>query len=238
MTEEEIRLAAEKKAAEEKAAADKKAAEEAEAKAAQEAAEKLKADPLIAKALELLVGKELADIKEKLNGAYSARDEANKQLAKLAEEKRLADIQALKDAGKHVEAAAAELAAVKAENEALKNVNTNLSRDNGVKDAIKGLDFRSTKASDTAFKEIVDQLVRNEQGQWVHKTGVSIDAFITAFSKDEENSYLFKPKASSGSGSSSQRNTNTNDGSTSLFKKSQAEVLALAAAGQLPQRRK
>lgn len=236
MTEEE-RLAKEAadKAAADKIAADKAEADRLEAEAV-EAAERLKKDPVMSKALEKLVAEQLADIKTKLDGAYGARDAAVTEAAKLKEEKRLADIQALKDAGKHKEAAEAELAAVLAENKALKEVNTNLSRDSSVKDSLKGLDFRGAKASDAAFKEIVDQLIQNDKGQWVHKTGVSVEQFVEAYAKDDDNSYLFKPKASSGGGSGNQRSTNNQSSDGSLFNKTQAEVLALAAAGKLPSR--
>lgn len=236
MTEEE-RLAKEAadKAAADKIAADKAEADRLEAEAV-EAAERLKKDPVMSKAVEKLVAEQLADIKTKLDGAYGARDAAVTEAAKLKEEKRLADIQALKDAGKHKEAAEAELAAVLAENKALKEVNTNLSRDSSVKDSLKGLDFRGVKASDAAFKEIVDQLIQNDKGQWVHKTGVSVEQFVEAYAKDDDNSYLFKPKASSGSGSGNQRGTNNQSSDGSLFKKTQAEVIALAAAGKLPPR--
>lgn len=185
MTEEEriAKEAADKKLADDKAAADKKIADDKAAadkleKEAEEAAAKLRADPVMAKAIDKIVKDQLADIKSKLDNAYGARDAAVTEAEKLKEEKRLADIEALKAQGKHAEAAQAELAAARAKIKALEEVNTNLSRDSSVKDALKGLDFRSGKASDTAFKEIVGQLIQNDKGQWVHKTGVLSFTFI------------------------------------------------------------
>ena len=50
------------------------------------------------------VAESLKDIKGKLDNAYAARDEALSKIRKFEEEKRAAEIQALRDAGKHQEA--------------------------------------------------------------------------------------------------------------------------------------
>jgi len=191
-------------------------------------------DPSIEKLVSQRVAEALAPIKEKLDSAYSARDEANAKLAKLELERKEADLKRLEEEGKHLEAANRRLAEEQARSKALEEQNINLSRDVNVRGVLAGYAFKNERAAEIAFKEVVGQLTRNEQGIWVHKSGVSVKDFMEAFSKDEEQSFLFKPKASSGNGSS---NTNSNTaestGKKSLFKMSQAEVLKLAGEGKL-----
>ena len=177
---------------------------------------------------------ELKPIKEKLNTAFSQRDEALKKIAEFEKEKRDAEIARLKEEGKHKEAFERQLAEERAAREALEKTNLELSRNNDVRVALNGINFRNDKAVEMAFQEIVGALVRNEQGQWVHKSGISIRDYVKTFVDDEDNSFLFKTKASSGSGSSGPKGTAPASGPKSLFDLSQAEVLKLAAEGKLP----
>jgi hypothetical protein len=191
-------------------------------------------DPSIDKLVAEKVEAALADIKGKLNNAYSARDEANTKLAKLELDRKEAELKRLEEEGKHIEVANQRLTESNAKVKALEEQNTNLTRDVNVRSVLNGYQFRSEKAAEMAFKEVIGQLVKNEQGNWVHKTGVGIKDFVDAFSKDEEQSFLFKAKVSTGGGSSNSGVPNTGNSSDkkSLFSMSQAEVLKMAAEGK------
>ena len=181
-----------------------------------------------------IAAEQLKEIKSKLDGAYGARDEVLKKLAEREEQDRQAELARLQEEGKHKEAFDMQLAEERAKREALEKTNIELTRDIRLKDALKSLPFRNDSASDMAYREIVSQLVRNEQGDWVHRTGLGISEFVKGFSENDENSFLFKPKTSSGSGSSSASGTATaSTEKKSLFSMSTDEVLKLAAEGKL-----
>jgi len=111
-----------------------------------------------------------------------------------------------------------------------------LTRDKDLLDALKGLPFRNEKASQSAFKELVDELVQDDDGNWRHKSGASIRDAVKAYQKDEDNAYLFKVKASTGTGDNQKKPSEVDNKGKSLFEMSQAEVLKLAAEGKLPRR--
>jgi hypothetical protein len=191
-----------------------------------------------AAALEKLVKehaeKELSPIKEKLTNAFKARDEALAKAAALELEVQNAKIEKLKAEGKVAEAAELQLAEANAKLVALQEANTKLSRDASVREAMAGLNFRSDKASAMAYKEIVSELIRNEAGQWVHKSGISIKDHVAAFAKDDAQEFLFVPKANSGGGQQKSASGNPG-GKKSIFEYTQAEVIKMASEGKLPQ---
>lgn len=181
-----------------------------------------------------MVDEQLKEIKAKLDNAFSSRDEALKKLAEREEADRQAELKRLQEEGKHKEAFEMQLAEERAKREALEKTNIELTRDLRLKDALKSLPFRNDSASEMAYREIVSQLVRNEQGDWVHRTGLSISEFVKGFSENDENSFLFKPVTSSGSGTSSAAGTPpTSSEKKSLFSMSTQEVLKLASEGKL-----
>jgi len=180
----------------------------------------------------------LAPIKSKLDAAYAARDEA---LGKVAESDRLQK-EALKKQleadGKHKELAEMRIAEQDAVIKDLQKANTELARNNEVRAVLASLEFRNDRSAEIGFKEITSDLIKNDQGVWVHKSGKSIKDFITQdFAKDDTYSFLFKPKTNSGGGSGSVT-TVSGEATGSLFKRTQAEVLADAAAGRLPHQQK
>jgi len=186
---------------------------------------------LIAKIVQEKVDASLTDIKGKLDNAFAARDEALRKVAEFEAKEKEANIKRLEDEGKHKEAYELKLAEERAAKEVLMKRVTELSRDVSVRDALKGYSFRNDNASEMAYREIVAQLVQNEQGSWVHRSGVSIKEFAEAFSKGDEHSFLFKPKASSGAGTTTA--TSTAPGEVkSLFQLPQSEVLKMAAEGK------
>lgn len=191
---------------------------------------------MVQKLVKERIDAELAPIKNNLDKAYAARDAALKKIAEFEQKEKEATLKKLEEEGKFKEAADLRVAEAQAKIAALEKHNTELSRDVQVRDALKSYQFRNDRASDMAYKEIVANLVQNEAGLWVHRSGISIRDYCDAFSKDEEQSFLFKAKVNSGGGSSNNANNGDatqNTGKKSLFKMTQAEVLKLAAEGKL-----
>jgi hypothetical protein len=199
-------------------------------------------DEMIAKLVADKVAEQLKDIKGKLDNAYSIRDAALKKAEEVEQKERTAQLKKLEEEGKHKEVYDLKLVEKDAAyNEllsklsALEQTNLQLTRDSQVRDLLRASEFRNEKAFDMAFHEVTNQLVKNEQGLWVHRSGVSAKDFIAAFVADDANSFLLKPKASSGGGTTT---TTPSAGAKpkSLFAMSQAEVLKLASEGKLPGR--
>lgn len=184
------------------------------------------------------VAEALKDVKAKLNSAYAARDEAAAKVKEFEAEKRTAEIQKLKDEGKLEEAHKQELAAAIARAEKAEAKVLTLTRDIEVRTALSGLELRNEKASSLAFKEVVSQVIQDDKGNWVHKSGVSIPDFIKAFSADEENAFMFKPKNSSGGGGGSgpKGEPPTGSGNKSIKDMTPAEIRKAAEAGTLRRR--
>ena len=187
--------------------------------------------------LKALVEEQLKPIKAKLDSAYAQRDEALRKIAEFEQKEREAELKRLEEEGKHKEAFELRLAEEKAKREAAEKRTIELTRDLDLRTALNSHPFRNDAASRMAYQELVGQLVQNEQGVWVHKSGASISDAVKAFADNEENAFLFRPKASTGSGSDTVKpNTTPSAGGKSLFQLSQQEVLELAAKGQLPKR--
>lgn len=180
------------------------------------------------------VAEQLKDVKAKLDAAYSQRDEVIRQKTVLEEEQKQIKIKALEAEGKHAEVANMKVAALEEKLRLAERRNVEYSRDFAVRDALVGLEFRNERSQAMAYRDVLDQLVQDEStGQWNHKTGVTIKEFVAAFSKDEENSFLFKPKVNSGTGGS---NVNGKAPDTTKGKKiselSSAELLQAAKEGR------
>ena len=180
----------------------------------------------------------LQPIKAKLDNAYAARDEALAKVAEFERKEREREIARLKEEGKHQEAHEQEIAEERAKRTAAEKRVIELTRNSEVRDSMAGLEFRNKKAQDLAFQEVVSQLVQNEKGDWVHKSGATVKDFVESFAKDDSNNFLFKPKVNSGSGSGQPRNDPPPKQASSLYGLSQEEVLKLAAEGKLPRRNK
>lgn len=229
--EEADRLAKEK-------AAEEAAEKEEQEKAAKEAARKLlegKDKDLVDSIVKERLETELKSIKDNLDKAYKVRDEALKKAAEFEQKEKEANLKRLEEDGKHKEAYELRLAERDARLAALEKSNTELSRDGAVRDALKGFDFRNDTASDMAFKEIIGQLIQKD-GQWVHRSGISIKDYAAAFAKSDEQSFLFKPKQSSGGGSDDKDKgaPKGDKGKVSLFDLPQSEVIKMATEGKLP----
>lgn len=179
----------------------------------------------------------LKDIKGKLDNAFKARDEALRKAAELEQQEKERQTKMLEEQGKYKELYEQHLAEKAAEIAALEKRNLELSRDSTVRDALKALPFRNANASDMAYKTIVDQLIRNDKGEWVHRTGISVEDFVESYQKDENNSFLFKAKINSGGGSEeSTTGTPSTSKVKSLFEIPQDQVIKMAMEGKLPSR--
>jgi len=192
------------------------------------------------KMVEERVAEALKPIKDKLDAAYSARDEALSKFQKMEQEKREADIARMKEEGKHKEAFEAELKAAKEaqqeeirRREAVERRNVELTRDLIVKDHLSKYTFRNEKAAKVAQGDIVATLIQNEKGEWVARDGSQIDAVVAAYAGEESNSFLFKQKSNSGTGTSGSGDGQSNK-QGSLRGLSSAEIMKLAAEGKLP----
>lgn len=194
-------------------------------------------DSSVAKLVEQRVAEALKEIKSKLDGAYSARDAANLKLAEAEQREKEANLKRMEEEGKHKEVLEHRLAESNAKVETLEKRITELTRDVTVREALGGLPFRNERAAELAYKEVVQSLVQNDKGVWVHRSGISIKEYAEAFSKDEDQSFLFKVKSSNGSGTSGTSTAAPENNSGSLFKMKQADVLKMIEEGKLPKRK-
>ena len=193
---------------------------------------------LVTKLVTEQVAEALKPIKEKLDIAYKARDAAEARVKDFEKKQREAELKKLQDDGKHKEAAELQVSEERARREAAERKVVELTRDLDLQSVLKTLTFRNDSAQEMAYRDIVTQLVQNEAGDWVHRSGVSIKDFAKAFSENADNAFLFKPKVSSGGGSST-TNKQVPSGSKgdSVFAMEQGDVLKLAAEGKLRRRR-
>lgn len=180
----------------------------------------------------------LKEIKDKLDKAYGERDAAKTAAEKAEADKRAAELKALEAAGKEKEALEHRLKdqeeATKKEREAREAAekrNLELSRDSEIKSALSIAEFKSPAAMEYAFSNIVAMLIRNEQGKWVSRAGTTIQDLAKTYIEDPNNAFLLKAKQNSGGGSQ-QGAPAGGTGETSLFKKTQAEVLEMVRKGQ------
>ena len=224
-------------AAAKKAAEDQEAEKEVERARLARMTQEERDKDMIANLVKERLEKELAPIKGNLDKAYAARDEALKKVAEFERKERDANLKRLEEEGKHQEAFEIRLSEERAKNADLERRNMELSRDVVVREALRGYAFRSDKAAEMAFKEIITNLIQKDAGVWIHRSGMSVKDYCEAFSKDEEQSFLFKAKTNSGAGTQSTATgagTGTGKEKKSIFDYSQEEVLKMAAEGKLP----
>lgn len=179
----------------------------------------------------------LKSIKDKLDKAYSARDEALGKVKEFERKEREESIRKLQEDGKHREASELAVSEERSRREAAERKVVELTRDLELKSVLGALNFRNQAANEMARRDIVEQLVQNEAGDWVHRSGVTIDAFVKDFAAKPDNAFLFKPKVSSGGGSLSTTKPVDQATGKSLFAMSQDEVLKQAANGGVRRRR-
>ena len=178
----------------------------------------------------------LAKMKSNMDRMSKERDDALKKAAELEKKEKDAQIKSLEEEGKYREASDLKIKDLEAKLSVFEEENVKLNRDGAVQSLLGPFEFRNEKSRQMAFHDIVAQLVRNDGGQWVHKSGSfdSLKDFVEDYSKNEDNSFLFKPKLNSGAGTSSHAGTPAiQDRPKRLSEMTQDEVLKLAAKGDL-----
>jgi hypothetical protein len=185
--------------------------------------------------IEAAVQDRLQQMKQNMDRMVRERDEALKKAAEVEQAQKAAEIERLEAEGKLKEALEMKLAEANAKLKVFEEENTKLNRDNVVNTQLATLEFRNERSRQLAQRDIVEQLVQNENGAWVHKSGSSIQEFIDSYSKSEDNSFLFRVKANSGAGTATPSAPSQTDVPKSLSEMTSEEVLAMAAKGQLGQ---
>ncbi len=179
------------------------------------------------------VSKAIANIKVNLDNAYKQRDDALSEVNKIKEEKRQAEIAGLEQQGKHSEAMQIKLNEVNARLEQYEQKNTELSRDNAVRTQLNALNFKSEKAAEMAYSDIVNSLKKDATGNWVHETGSSINETVSNYAKDDNNAFLFSVKANMGSGISPAKPSTGTNPVGSIKDMSTDEMLDAVAKGRI-----
>jgi len=183
--------------------------------------------------IEQAVNERLSQMKSNMDRMVKERDEALKKAAEIEQQQKEAAIKRLEEEGKLQEALEMKLAEANAKLKVFEEENTKLNRDNVVNSQLGGLEFRNERSRQMAYRDIVEQLVQNEDGIWVHKSGTSIQEFVDSYSKSEDNSFLFRVKTNSGGGTTTPSGVSDTTEKKTLSQMSQAEVLALNTKCQL-----
>jgi len=183
--------------------------------------------------VDTLIADALKNMKSNLDKVYDEKKALESQLNDYKEKERAAEIKRLKDEGKHKEAYESEMQDMKSKLEALERKNVELTRDNRVNDTLSSLTFKSDKARKMAADEITKELLQNEEGEWVHKSGTALEDFAKSYAEDDSNSFLFKKPVSSGTGGNSPIPSPPTDKPTRLLDRPMSEAFKLAREGKL-----
>jgi len=180
-----------------------------------------------------LADERLAKMKENMDKMAEKLAKTEKEKADLAKAQTAEKMAQLEKEGKLQELAEMKVAEANKELETLKAENTSLKRDNVVNNALSTLDFKNERSRGMARKDVVEQLKQDSDGNWAHTSGMTIPAFVEAYSKDPDNDFLFKVKTNTGGG----KQTPNGPSDTTVAKKvtelSTAEILKLASSGKL-----
>lgn len=179
------------------------------------------------------VAKAIKNIKSNLDNAYSERDNALAAVAEAKSEKQKAEIEALEKQGKHSEVMQMKIAEMSAKLETYEQKNTELSRDNAVRSQLNSLNFKSDKAANMAYQDIVGSLKKDATGNWIHENGLSISDAVSSYSKDDNNAFLFSVKANAGSGINPAKPASGNNPVKSIKEMSTDELLANIEKGHV-----
>jgi hypothetical protein len=183
--------------------------------------------------VEALVEERLAKMKANMDRMASERDDALKMKAEMESKAKEEAIARMKEEGKLQEALELELADAKAKLDVYAKETVALRRDNVLNDALAGMDFRNDKSRDMARREIVEQLIQDEAGQWVHSSGTNIRDFVEGYSKSEDNSFLFRVKSNTGAGTATPAGAPDANANKSIGEMSTNEILDMARKGKL-----
>ena len=174
-----------------------------------------------------------ADFKAKQDKAYKQLEAEKKERIRIEEEAKEAKRRKLEDEGNHLELAKLKLAEVEERNKILEEKLVRTSRDSELNRALGNLDFRNEFARSTAFNAIVSELIQDEDGLWIHKSGAPLTDYVKTFVKDPDKSFLFKTKENSGAGTTNNKGQGKSKRPDSLEGLSSAELLKLVENGEL-----
>ena len=179
------------------------------------------------------VSKAISNIKLNLDNAYKERDNALGEIEKIKVEKRQAEISSLEQQGKHSEAMQIKLNEMNVKLEAYEQKNTELSRDNAVRTQLNSLNFKSEKAANMAYSDIVKSLKKDALGNWVNENGTSINETVSNYSKEDNNAFLFSVKANTGTGITPAKPSTGTTPVSSIKDMSTDEMLNAVSKGQI-----
>ena len=117
--------------------------------------------------------------------------------------------------------------------EAYEQKNTELSRDNAVRTQLNALNFKSEKAANMAYTDIVKSLKKDALGNWVNENGTSINETVSSYSKDDNNAFLFSVKANMGTGITPAKPSTGTNPVSSIKDMSTDEMLNAVSKGQI-----
>ncbi len=189
--------------------------------------------PSVKELVDAEVSKAIKNIKVNLDNAYQQRDEALAKVAEAESLKQKAEIEALEKQGKHSEVMQMKLNELTNKLESYEQKNTELSRDNAVRAQLNSLNFKSDKAANMAYQDIVGSLKKDATGNWVHENGLSINDAVSSYAKDDNNAFLFSVKANAGTGINPAKPASGNNPVKSIKEMSTQEMLDAVAKGQI-----
>lgn len=155
--------------------------------------------------LKQMVADQLKSMKANVDKAYKKLDELTKENTRLKADASDKQRKQLESDGKHLEASRLRVTELEEQLKISNERLTKLSRDRELDSHLGSLDFRNDVARETAFTRIIQDLVQDDDGSWVHSSGASIADYIKSFAKDPNNDFFFKPKENNGAGTSSKK---------------------------------
>lgn len=181
------------------------------------------------------VQEELRQMKSNMDKAYAKITDLTKENTVLKDREKELSRKRLADEGKHLELKELELTELKEKLRLAEEKYVRTTRDSTLQSALSSLDFRNEFARNLAFKEIVGELEQEEDGTWIHQSGVPLQEYVRTFSKEPQREFLFKPRENQGSGTSKTENAGRNSKGRpkTLDGLSISEILQLAEEGRL-----
>jgi hypothetical protein len=177
----------------------------------------------------------LATMKSNMDKMAKKLEESAAAARKAEEDKKRLEKERMEAEGKHLELREMEVKELEAKYQAAQERITALTRDQELNRALAGLEFKTDTAREMAFNDIVRSLVQTDEGVWLHRSGVSIEEYLTkVFVKDPSREFLFKSKDNSGAGTQPKAGVGQQP-IGKLKDKSFAELMALAESGALGQ---
>jgi len=167
----------------------------------------------------------IAALKKSLNALDKKYKALERDKVKADKAAREAEIAALEKDGKALEAAKKRAEDLEAEIEQTRAENTKLKRDQVLDSELVSVPFRNSKMRTLARRELLDDLVQDEDGEWTTKSGSTIAQAVIAYVEDEDNAALFKTKINSGADTDSPGKAPLKDEPKSILDIPQAEML-------------